>query len=487
MSSKDEKQNRGRNTVPLILVFFLLALFAAFVNIHLDVSSFWAQEETGDDRPGVLSQIHLRGAASSSSSSPSPVASQATPIQRILIDRATSDVQHPTPIPVYIWQTKNVKRKNTTAAILHLINDGVSQSPYLKWINEHGNDFDANFPLLSPTNTTNPPFVMVTEARMPLKFDVYCEDLLQELRRIRKVHNGTAASWPIYIVYHQDSHQVRTCPSVENYMGHDMVMYSSRSIAVRRTWAKRLNWVDFGTKKNLTLTRDDPIHGTVSTTVQHIPIVARTDTVETLQNVLKHHYNLSLADNVESGTNRSVDVAHFWPLDGKTDVNTVSSNLRTLVSNIVYDLGRAHSLTTFVGLSGKATAMGRSAVVSDYIETLVKSKIVVVTQRNGWEDHYRLHEALVSGACVLTDFMHGLPSGLVNGTSIVIYSSAAELQSQILYYLGHETERLAIAREGRRVTMSRHRSWHHMEEIIFGRVLSTCSDENKGCPWSVHA
>jgi hypothetical protein len=56
---------------------------------------------------------------------------------------------------------------------------------------------------------------------------------------------------------------------------------------------------------------------------------------------------------------------------------------------------------------------------------------------------------------------------------------------------------LAIAREGRRVAMSRHRSWHRIEEIIFGRPLTVCASEEEmdsphlgdrdDCPYIVHA
>jgi spore maturation protein CgeB len=100
-----------------------------------------------------------------------------------------------------------------------------------------------------------------------------------------------------------------------------------------------------------------------------------------------------------------------------------------------------------------------------------------------------LFEALISGAVVMTDRMLSLPLGLKNGTSILEFSSADELRSMIEYYLKHTEERLAIAHQGRRISMMHHRSWHRMEEIIFGRALTLCSDnpKNGDCPYIVHA
>lgn len=90
----------------------------------------------------------------------------------------------------------------------------------------------------------------------------------------------------------------------------------------------------------------------------------------------------------------------------------------------------------------------------------------------------------------MTDRMLSLPSGLENGTSIVEYTSAKDLREKILYYTSHEEERLDIATRGREVSMRQHRTFHRVEEIIFGRVISDCSKMSGGpdsqCPWIVH-
>jgi hypothetical protein len=55
---------------------------------------------------------------------------------------------------------------------------------------------------------------------------------------------------------------------------------------------------------------------------------------------------------------------------------------------------------------------------------MLDTKIVVVTQRDQREDHYRLNEALISGTMVMTDRMLALPIELESGTSIVEFTSA---------------------------------------------------------------
>mgnify|MGYP002173386837 CR=1 FL=1 len=97
---------------------------------------------------------------------------------------------------------------------------------------------------------------------------------------------------------------------------------------------------------------------------------------------------------------------------------------------------------------------------------------MVVAQRDAWEDHYRLFEGIVGGALVMTDPMLSLPDGYVDRENIVIYKSTDELRQLIVYYLEHTEERLDIARKGWNLAMSRHRTYHWMEELFFGQPLT---------------
>jgi len=214
--------------------------------------------------------------------------------------------------------------------------------------------------------------------------------------------------------------------------------------------------------------------------------MVRTDTIEALRDTLQKRGH-SLAYPIEKFP-RSTDVIHLWPLNETKKVNTQYAKFRNRVSEILTELGQKHNLKTFIGLAGKPLKEGRRGVEDEYIEMLLNTKIVVIAQRDFWEDHYRLMEALVSGACVLTDFMHGLPAGLQNGTSVLEYTSPKDLEDLILYYLEHDEKRIEIGRRGREIAMQRHRTWHRMEEIIFGEILSTCESKGPGgnCPYIVH-
>ena len=68
--------------------------------------------------------------------------------------------------------------------------------------------------------------------------------------------------------------------------------------------------------------------------------------------------------------------------------------------------------------------------------------------------------------------MLSLPDGYVDRENIVVYHSLAELQSLILYYLEHSEERLEIAKKGWDLAMKRHRTYHWMEELFFGKAKS---------------
>jgi hypothetical protein len=117
---------------------------------------------------------------------------------------------------------------------------------------------------------------------------------------------------------------------------------------------------------------------------------------------------------------------------------------------------------------------GRTEIADSYVEKLLTTKIVVVAQRDLWEDHYRLFEAFTGGAMVMTDLMISLPPGLIDGENVVVYNSLDELRELLLHYLHPEQNRarLRIARKGYEVAMGRHRSFHRMEEIFYGKVLS---------------
>jgi hypothetical protein len=92
----------------------------------------------------------------------------------------------------------------------------------------------------------------------------------------------------------------------------------------------------------------------------------------------------------------------MWPTDDKSEkqVSNFQANLRYLVSKKIANLSAEKPLNTFVGVKGQTKWMGRYRVFDEYINVIMKTKIHVGAQRDFWEDHFRLFEALISGAHV---------------------------------------------------------------------------------------
>jgi len=381
---------------------------------------------------------------------------------------------HPPRIPVVLWPYVD-EGSGGNPELKHMEENGIAESPFL-YFSDDIYDFHQDVVWIGDTNVG--------------LWEEWCVSFLEVVMKAKKrrSENGLPLSWPIFIVDWTDYPIPMRCRIVEQAVGKEFVHYSHRSVIEARKWNEEKGWVDSGFFLD-----SDRLQ---NITYRHTPLIVRTDTVEMLDVYLRSRLGLNLSYPVET-LERPIDVAHLWPADG-AGVGTIESELRTKVSNIVLDMANSSSGTmkVYVGLAGLAIRHGRNSVKMVYVKKMLKSKIVVVTQRDQWEDHYRLFEALTSGAMVLMDRMLSQPVGLEDGKSVVEFSSEAELRTKIRHYLDHPDERLAIAREGRRVAMSRHRSWHRIEEIIFGETLSRCSADKgasslvsspRDCPYTVHA
>jgi hypothetical protein len=366
-------------------------------------------------------------------------------------------------VPVVVWPY--VEFGKGTAEALHIEENGVQESKFLT--------------LAADLNNFDPNVVWVGDTGYAYGWNPWCNEYLKrvQMARTKRKALGLPLSWPIYIVDFTDGVTRQRCKAIERLLGKEYVRYSQRSLARKRHWDFDKKWVDVG----FHIPMDHE-----GTTYRHSPLIVRTDTIEALKEVLTLR-NMNMSSPLEE-LERPVDVIHLWPVDW-TGVGNVSSILRTQVSRVVTDLAKTEKLNAFVGLKGSAVRTGRRGVKHEYIEALLDTKIVVVTQRDDWEDHYRLFEAVISGALVLTDRMLGMPQGLVNGTSIVEFATEEDLKQKILYYLAHMDERREIARRGREVAMTRHRTWHRIEDVIFGRPMSECSPDkpDSHCPYIVHA
>lgn len=176
-------------------------------------------------------------------------------------------------------------------------------------------------------------------------------------------------------------------------------------------------------------------------------------------------------------TNRPIDVAHFWTVKEKEahcklrdGVNKVL--LQQQLNTTTSGRGTTRRLNIMAQAVSEGGGTGRTELQSAYVQALLECKIIVVAQRDDWEDHYRFFEAIIGGALVMTDPMVSLPEGYANGTNIIIYESFDELRDLILYYLDHPVERLKIARRGWELAMREHRTYHWMEKLFFGKILT---------------
>ena len=380
-------------------------------------------------------------------------------------------------VPVYLWPQAG----RLSARYFHIFKDGIDQSPYLQLVTDW---------------KTEPSALWIVDLGYG---NASMHALEQAAKERTQQWQGTQHPqqdpWRVVLVDYGDDPVSRSFwnQAIE-LMGanaSNVVVYL-RSIAQRRVWSNRLDWVQVGIP--LPQKRRGKRRASTFVPYYSAPFPVRTDTIVQLQMYLRIAHQQELSFPIERNWTRSVDVTHLWPLRQDTQSQNGSStgikhgsggvnrksliraNLRFAVSQLIDDWGQKYAWKTFVGLAGSQIARtGRTMASSfDYLQAMMSTKIMVVTQRDGWEDHYRLMEALAaSGACVFTDYMHGLPAGLENRTSIVVFSSRNELHSLLQYYLKHDEERMDIAKNGRWIAMTRHRSWHRMEEMVFFVAISS--------------
>jgi hypothetical protein len=173
---------------------------------------------------------------------------------------------------------------------------------------------------------------------------------------------------------------------------------------------------------------------------------------------------------------RSTHVSFFWNKGDTSHYGQLRNTVATLVKMLDQSkVGSDKKVITTLAETVESSLSGGTEegnIQKEYVRKLLKSKIVVVAQRDEFEDHLRLMDSLASGAMVATDCMHTLPRGLVNGTHILVYDSETSLKRILRYYLTHSDKRIEIATNGWKVAMRQHRSWASIEHIFFGDFVT---------------
>ena len=162
---------------------------------------------------------------------------------------------------------------------------------------------------------------------------------------------------------------------------------------------------------------------------------------------------------------RPRDAAHYW-----NPGNCRKAFLRCAVSNGLLAMperfNTTRPLSLLADIVGNRAHLGRVNPQHEYVRSMLEHKIVIVAQRDTYQDHYRLFEALVSGALVMSDPMVGFPYGIEHNESIVVYKSITDMQDKVMYYLENEKERLRIAQAGREVALRHHRVAHRWYDLL---------------------
>eukprot|EP00934_Nitzschia_sp_Nitz4_P007479 Nitzschia sp. Nitz4//scaffold3_size479765//129602//131054//NITZ4_000056-RA/size479765-snap-gene-0.122-mRNA-1//1//CDS//3329550626//7469//frame0 len=223
--------------------------------------------------------------------------------------------------------------------------------------------------------------------------------------------------------------------------------------------------------------------GTATAPILHTPYAVRSDIVSVMEEERKLRLKKSgfpaTIDVTDPEWERPFDVVHLWNILDPTP----NGNFRNCVTKVLMNWNgtRTHKDGQFWRVStsqqGPRYEAGRSNANLPYVNALFSTKIVVVAQRDEWEDHYRLFESLASGALVVHDKMLAPPKGLQHGVNILFFETFRELEELLTYYLENTEERIQVARRGRELAFGRHRSWHRIEELIFGRPYTNVSKE----------
>jgi len=208
------------------------------------------------------------------------------------------------------------------------------------------------------------------------------------------------------------------------------------------------------------------IHGKVKT----LRYAVRSDLVQCIETLVNETSQGEGTDIITLP--RTKDVSHFWRVNR---CGGGACKHRDYVSKALVNFSKESensNYTIFVDSAGVMGSKGRKYAQKLYAEALLESKIVVVSQRDEWDDHYRLMEGLIAGAMIMTDPMQPLPYRLEDRKHVVVYRSITELKNLIKYYLENDNERLEIAKAGYNVAMRDHRSWTWLERIIFDDHIS---------------
>ena len=390
-------------------------------------------------------------------------------------------------ILLFAGPTKVMFRKGPTSAIsdemLNIVMDGFQRSFYFELLNPEPTLLDETQTLFYPeaVNATSSTKTINDRSQQPILWIIDMRRMLQRQKHYtipeqilvlveRHLEVNPSLRGNLIVVFFDYRDKVyslcrrkdgEAIAKLIDLLGSPRVRQVNQLVVNTRKWDKDRNFVLPGNIINGFPCFHYP--------ALHMPYVVRSEYADA---ILKDNLNQEGYTHI-SDLFRPIDVAHFWNISDKHYFCNLRDGVNQVLLEDLSHVSNQQNWTIVADIISKGGGRGRTSLQLDYVEALKQSKIVIVGQRDGWEDHYRLFEAVIGGALVMTDPMLTLPEGYLNGTNIIIYKGFQHLRDLIIYYLDHPQERIQIAHQGWDLAMQRHRSYHWMEKLIFGKILST--------------
>lgn len=324
--------------------------------------------------------------------------------------------------------------------------DGTERSPYTNLV---------GMTFLNP-NIHRVKLAERSRGTRPMVWVVDWGSMLRDCHRLQRALEKHERKKDEYVLLMDFSGSTRQSKCDSYFQDDSRVRLAKRSVIANRHYDHQFRMIHMGE----VAFNSARLKSNTSEPVMQASLVARERFVAALLN--------NSRDRNPMKSSRHDDVCFFW----KRGDYSHYGFWRRDVSNFVEHFGKTTSYTTLVDVvSDDEEGMEMGNIQLKFIKALLHCKIVVVAQRDEWEDHYRLYESLASGALVMSDPMLAPPEGLRNKTNIIIYDSLKSLEQLIRFHLENDSRRKSIARRGMELALGRYRSWHRVEQLFFGQPL----------------
>ncbi len=164
-------------------------------------------------------------------------------------------------------------------------------------------------------------------------------------------------------------------------------------------------------------------------------------------------------------TKRDIDISVFFRQTH--EITKMCMFNRAMIADFVSN--KYQDKNIHVGIVDNDGEAGRVSMGKEYIDKMLRSKIVVNCNPDEWEGDYRLFETLSCGAMVIVDKMiTPVVNPFQNKEHLVYYSSIKELEKVLDYYLSQagDSERIKIAQKGYEYALKYHKTSNRIDEIL---------------------